>query len=154
MVLMTAMIVGTAAMAQRQKPDATTMIQKRTENMVKKYGLDKTQAKQLLELNTKYAGTMGSRIGQRSGKRGPAGIRQGNKRGVAGARSGKDSVARKRPQLTKDQQAAFLERRKQAQESTKAYDTELQTIMTADQYKSYKADAERRMPMRKANVSK
>ena len=43
---------------QRSEADQAEMIKQRTENTVKQYGLNEDQAKQLLELNTKYADKM------------------------------------------------------------------------------------------------
>lgn len=104
--------------------DPTEMIQKRTDAVVKKYGLDETQAKKLLELNTKYASTMGQHMMRRGGQRG------GNNG--------------QRPELTDDQKAKMQERAQKMQEQRKAYEAELQNILTADQLKSYQADMQKR----------
>ena len=105
------LMLSTAAMAQdnqgqrpnRQGFDRTEMIQRRTDGVVQKYGLNEEQAKQLLSLNTKFADMMGPRGGQMS-----------------------DSL------------------RQQMAEQQKAYEEELQKIMTPEQYKSYQADQEQR----------
>ena len=68
MMMAAAVLMGTAAMAQDnngQRPqfDRTEMIKQRTDQMVEKYKLNETQAKQLLELNTKNADAMGPMMG-------------------------------------------------------------------------------------------
>ena len=107
-----------------RKMDPTEMIQKRTDAVVKKYGLDETQAKKLLELNTKYASTMRPRM-----------MRPGGQRGENNGQ---------RPELTDDKKAKMQERAQKMQEQRKAYEAELQNILTADQLKSYQADMQKR----------
>lgn len=121
---------------QQKRPDMKEMIQKRTDAVVKKYNLDEKQAKQLLELNTKYADTMRPGFGPRMG--GPRGGNMG--------RGNNAQQRQERPQLTDEQKAKFEEERKQRMEKMKAYDEELSKILTADQLKSYKADMQRRGP--------
>ena len=129
------LLLSTAAMAQddrgqrpnRQGFDRTEMIQRRTDGVVKKYGLNEEQAKQLLSLNTKFADMMGPRGGARPGNR--------------GARPGGDGQRAARRDTT--QQAR--QRRPQMGGQMKAYEEELQKIMTPEQYKAYKADQEERM---------
>ena len=81
--LMTAaVLMGTTAMAQGERPqfDRTEMIKQRTDQMVEKYKLNETQAKQLLELNTKNAEAMGPMMGMgRMGGGRPGGM--GGRRG-------------------------------------------------------------------------
>ena len=77
-----AVMTMTAAQAQgdnnqgngeRPRVDRTEMLKRRTDDAVKKYGLNEEQAAKLLQLNTKYADTMGRRMGgQRGGRRGGA----------------------------------------------------------------------------------
>ena len=132
--LAVALMTTTMTMAQEEqnttnnnkmrRMDPKEMIQKRTDATVKKYGLDETQAKKLLELNTKYASQMRPRM-----------MRPGGQRGV----NNND-----RPDLTADQKAKMEERRKKMDEQRKAYETELQGILSADQFKSYQADMQKR----------
>ena len=132
------MLLTTAAMAQGNFPqgnfpqngqgfDQKEMIQRRTDRTVQQYGLNAEQAKQLLSLNTKYADMMGPRGGQR-GQRGGQGARpQGNRQRPAQG----DSIRQPRgmnPQMN---------------EQMKAYEEELQKIMTPEQYKAYQADREK-----------
>lgn len=133
MALMVSLMMTTTVMAQEEqqadnkkmrKIDPTTMIQKRTEAIVKKYGLNDEQAQKLQELNKKYGMAMRPRMGRAGGRP------EGN--GT-------------RPELTEDQKKKMEERRKQREESMAAYNAELQTILTADQYKSYQADMQKRM---------
>lgn len=131
-------LLSTAAMAQdnegqrpeRQRLDRTEMIKQRTDDVVKRYGLNEEQAKQLLSLNTKYLGQMG---GQRGQRRGGPGMRPGN----GGPRPQmNDSTAQRRPQGGP---------RPQMGGQMKEYEDELQKIMTPEQYKAYQADREERM---------
>lgn len=98
-----------------KKFDKKNFAQHRTDRMVKKYGLDEKQAAQLLELNTKY-----------SGKIGPLGHR--HKTDAETGATDQQPQEKKRPELTEEQ---------------KAYNTELQKIMTDEQFKKYRADKEK-----------
>lgn len=120
---------------ERPRMDRTEMIQRRTDGVVKKYGLNEEQAKQLLSLNTKFADQMGPR--------GPRPDGQGMRRGNRGQRpQGGDSIRQQRPQRP---QGEANQQRPQMDDRMKAYDEELQKIMTPEQYKAYKADQEERM---------
>lgn len=138
------LLLSTAVMAQneqgqrpeRQRLDRTEMIQKRTDDVVKKYGLNAEQAKQLLSLNTKFADQMGPR----GGRPGGMGMRPGNR----GPRpQGNDSLRQERRQRPQGQ--AGQQGRPQFNGQMQAYETELQKIMTPEQYKAYQADREERM---------
>lgn len=137
------LMLSTAVMAQngqdqrpgQQRLDRTEMIQKRTDDVVKKYGLNEEQAKQLLSLNTKFADQMGPR-GGRPGQ----GMRPGNR----GPRpQGNDSLRHQRRQ--RPQGEAGQQGRPQRNNQMQAYEEELQKIMTPEQYKAYRADMEERM---------
>lgn len=141
-----AMMSITAAMAQgnnrpqrngNQQMDRTEMIKQRTDNAVQKYGLNSEQAAKLLELNTKYADTMGPGMGM-GGRRG--GFQQGQRPNFGGGQGGFQQG--QRPEMTEEMRAQMEKMRKEREESQKKYDEELQTIMTPDQYKAYKADQE------------
>ena len=135
----------TAAMAQgdnqqrrgnRNMPDRTEMIKQRTDNAVQKYGLDEGQAAKLLELNTKYADTMGRGMGGMRGGRGmgqrPGGFGQGGGQGQMG----------QRPEMTEEMREQMEKMRKEREEAQKKYDAELQQILTPEQFKAYQADQE------------
>ena len=142
MALAVSLMMTTAVMAQDNQSngkigkmrmmDPTEMIQKRTDATVKKYGLDETQAKKLLELNTKYASKMGPRMGRPGGRR--------------------PDANNARPELTDEQKAQMKERRQKMEEQMNAYNTELQGILTADQYKSYQADQQKQRMVRPAKA--
>ena len=132
-----ALISMTAAQAQddnngkrpeRPQMDRTEMVKHRTDDTVKKYGLDSNQAAKLLELNTKYADKMGRGFGGR-----PGGF--GGQRGQRG----------QRPEMTEEMKQQMEAQRKEQAEAMKQYDAELQTILTPEQYKTYKEDQEKRM---------
>ena len=122
---------------ERRRFDRTEMLKNRTNETVKKYGLNEEQAAKLLELNTKYADQMGSGMGApRNGRRGgarPAADRGGNRQ------------QGKRPEMTEEQRQNMEKQRAERQAAMEQYAIELQAIMTPDQYKAYKADAESRM---------
>ena len=135
--MMAALLVSTSAMAQEQqenqqrperKFDKTEMIKHRTDETVSRYKLSDKQAKQLLELNTKYADKMGPRGPRRHGHHGAG----------RPPMPPKDDKAQ-RPEPPKDD-SKMQERRKEMEATMKAYDAELKKIMTDDQYKSYQAD--------------
>ncbi len=141
MAVVAALMMGTAVMAQddsqntkreRRQFDQTEMAQKRTEQMVKKYGLSKEQADKLLELNKKYTPKMRFGRGDRGGN--------GGGQGVDG-----ESAATKRQQPTEEQKARMESRRKEMQEQMKAYEAGLKSILTPEQYTTYLADKQKRM---------
>lgn len=146
MSIATLLLLSTAAIAQdnqgqrpeRQRMDRTEMIKQRTDDIVKKYGLNEEQAKQLLSLNTKYLGQMG---GQRGPRRGGPGMGPGN----GGQRPQmNDTTARRRPQGGQRQggpRQGGMQMGGQMQE----YNQELQKILTPEQYKAYQANREERM---------
>ncbi|MBR1556638.1 MAG: DUF4890 domain-containing protein [Prevotella sp.] len=135
--MMAALLVSTSAIAQEEKNDQrpqrkfdkTEMIKHRTDETVSRYKLSDKQAKQLLELNTKYADKMGPRGHHRHGHRPGAGRPQMPPKDMKG----------QRPEPPKDGDK-MKERRQEMEATMKAYDAELQKIMTSDQYKSYQED--------------
>ncbi len=143
--LMTAaVLMGTTAVAQDNRPqfDRTEMIKQRTDQMVEKYKLNETQAKQLLDLNTKNAETMGPMMGMgRMGGGRPGGM--GGRRGGGQAGPGGQGAPQMGGggfQMTEEQRARFEEMRKQREENQKKYDAELEKILTPEQFKSYQED--------------
>ncbi len=141
MIMTAAVLMGTTAVAQNdngQRPqfDRTEMIKQRTDAMVEKYKLDETQAKKLLELNTQNAEKMGPGMGfGRMGRGGGMG-----RRGGGGAQAGAPQMGGGRPEMTEEQRARFDEMRKQREENQKAYEAELEKILTPEQFKSYQED--------------
>lgn len=133
MTLAAALFISSAALAQEKNDNRKQeMIKHRTERTVKAYGLNDKQAKELLDLNTKYADMM--RPMHRHG--GP----------------GHHGMGGRRPEPPKDMNGERpepprgdrKEMREKMEKDMKAYDEELQKIMTPEQYKSYKADMEKR----------
>lgn len=129
-----------ASRPERRQMDPKEMIQRRTDFTVQQYGLNEEQAKKLLELNTKYPNMMmGGQRGQRGGQRGMMG--QGRPR--RGEAAPNDTARRQRPEMgNPEQMKARMEEMKKQRE---AYDAELKTIMTEEQFKAYTADMEKRM---------
>ena len=140
MTIAASMLLSTAAMAQDnnpqngQRPNPQEMIQRRTDRTVQQYGLNAEQAKQLLSLNTKYADMMTPRFGRGQRPGGQGGARPGGnrQRPVQG-----DSIRQPRGQRPEGGQ------RPEMSEQMKAYNEELQKIMTPEQFKAYQADMER-----------
>jgi Spy/CpxP family protein refolding chaperone len=126
---------------QRRQMNPEEMVQRRTDATVKKYQLNEEQAQKLLELNKKYASQMPGM--RRGGPRGNGG------RGQQGAREGRRSHG-ERPSAMVQRPDSLHQGRPQMQpneemrKAMEAYDTELQQIMTPEQYKAYKADMEKR----------
>ena len=153
MMMAAAVLMGTAAMAQGnngQRPqfDRTEMIKQRTDQMVEKYKLNETQAKQLLELNTKNADLMGRGMGM--GRMGGQGGRRGGGQGAPqmGGGQGAPQMGGGGFQMTDEMRAQFEEMRKQREENQKKYDAELEKILTPEQFKSYQKDMEEQRAQR------
>ena len=145
MAVMAVMMMGSVAMAQTEdkskagRPDKTEMIQKRTEAIALKYGLNDEQKAKLLELNTKYDGAMRMGMAPRGDRR----MGQGRPQGDRQVKAKRDSVAgtaQERPAGQKMERGA---RGAGMGETMKKYDEELQTIMTPEQYQKYKEDMQK-----------
>lgn len=143
-VLMAAALISASAVAQpdrqgqrpEKKFDKTEMAKHRTERMVERYNLDDKQAKQLLELNIKYADKMGPRGGRPP--HGPKG---------APGRLPKDKpdAESQRPEPPKDgKHMGHPKDIKHMKETMEAYDAELKEILNSEQYKNYQADRQKR----------
>jgi len=156
--LSVALMMGSAVQAQDNKSegkrpekkfDKTEMVQRRTADVVKKYGLNDEQSKKLLALNTKYADKMGGPGRGDRGRHGGPGMRgaRGDQKPSKDMKDGqRPSFPRdgKRPEMTEEQKQKMETFRKEREATMKAYDAELQQIMNAEQYKQYKADMQKR----------
>lgn len=146
--LMAAALVSMTALAQEEKQgqrpepkfDKAEMVKHRTDKTVKRYNLNDKQAQQLLELNNKYADKMGPRHPHRGHKGGPG--RPPKDKGDAKCQCQESRKDGQRPAPPRDEKRA--ERHKKMKETMEAYDAELQKIMTADQFKSYQEDMQKR----------
>ena len=147
MTMIAAVLICAAATAQdkqadkrpEKKFDKQEMIRHRTNEDVKRYGLNDKQAADLLELNTKYADKMGGprhhhHHGKKGGK-GPDATPQEPKGDKQPPKDGK-----KRPELTPEQKAKFDAERKEREANRQAYESELKKIMTSEQFESWQAD--------------
>ena len=153
MIMTAAVLMGTTAVAQDNRPqfDRTEMIKQRTDAMVEKYKLNETQAKQLLELNTKNADSMGPMMGMgRMGGGRPGGMGGGRPGGGQAGQGGQGApqMGGGGFQMTEEQRARFEEMRKQREENQKKYDAELEKILTPEQFKSYQKDMEEQRAQR------
>ena len=143
MTIVAAVMFSSAAMAQDQEKGKKKeeMIKHRTEMMVKDYNLNDKQAKQLLELNTKYADKM--RPGHHGRHGGPHGMKGDRPEPPKGERPEPPKDDKKCCECKKPSKEEMKAKHKEREESMKAYETELQKILTSDQYKSYQADKEK-----------
>lgn len=139
--MMAAMLVSVSAVAQEQskkeqrperKFNKTEMVKHRTDETVSRYKLTDKQAKQLLELNTKYADKMMPRGPHHHGRPGGPGA---DRRPPMPPKD----MEGKRPEPPKDD-AKMKARHQEMEKTMKAYDAELKKIMTSEQYKLYEAD--------------
>lgn len=116
----------------RKKPDTEQMVKIHTDRMAEKYGLNKKQAKKLLELNARYAGKMSPMEGCdrcfNKGKRPDDGSQPPLLR---------DSM----PRPPRPDSEAMQAEHKEMQENMAAYRSELKEIMTEEQYAKYESDA-------------
>ena len=139
MTIVAAVMFSSAAMAQDQEKGKKKeeMAKHRTEKMVKDYDLNESQAAKLLELNTKYADKMRSHHGPR-GPHGPHGMKGQRPEPPKGDMKGE------RPEPpTKEMKAEMEKKRAEMEKEQKAYDAELQKILTPDQYKLYQHDMQK-----------
>ena len=159
--LVAVIAISSTALAQDQqgprperKFSKTEMAKHRTDEMAKEYKLSDKQAKQLQALNEKYADKMG---GPRHGHHhhGHLGMKppKDDKRPEAKKTDGTTQATPqqppkegKRPELTEEQKKQMEAEHKQMETTRKAYDAELQKIMTADQFKQYQEDMKKRGP--------
>lgn len=146
--LMAAALVSMTALAQEEKQgqrpepkfDKAEMVKHRTDKTVKRYNLNDKQAQQLLELNNKYADKMGPRPPHRGHMGGPG--RPPKDKGDGKCQCPKPQKDGQRPAPPKDEKRA--ENHKKMKETMEAYDAELKKIMTAEQFKSYQEDMQKR----------
>ena len=146
MALIAALTMSATLMAQsdnnqrgeRHRFDKNEMVKRRTEMLVKTYGLNDEQAKQLMELNIQYADKMGPGRGPRfNGQRGPRGQRaEMEKKDFS-----RGDTLKNAPRPQRDMRPNM----EKMQQEREAYNKELQKILTEEQYKAYIADEEKRM---------
>lgn len=160
MLIMAALTIslGTVAQEEQQQSEKREqrqmnqdeMVQRRTDAMVKKYGLNETQAAQLLELNKQFAKKMAPRRGA-PGRHDRADRPRGERRDSAQAAPRRaprqaerpDSTGRFRPGMRGQMSE---EMRKNMEE----YEAGLKKIMTEEQFKAYQEDQKnRRQPGRR-----
>lgn len=127
---------------ERKPRDRQEMIQKRTDHMVEKYGLNSEQAEQLLTLNKEYADKMRPMRGEfrrHAKKMKPA---EGKLEKIQPAEGKLEKVqpVEGKPEKVKPVEAKPEEVKKDMD----AYEAKLQKIMTEEQFKAYKADRQKR----------
>ena len=136
--IMAVLTISISAVAQEQKEgnrperpqmNPTEMAQRRTDAMVKKYGLNDEQAKKLLELNTKYADKIGPRKGMQRARR-PEG-------------AAPDTTKKAMPQRM-ERKGGRGQMPEEMRKEMEAYNTALKAILTEEQYKAYQEDMKKR----------
>lgn len=150
LLMIVALLMGGMVMAQQnrrddKKSDPKARAERMTERMVKEYSLNDTQKKQLFEANLALTEKMGDRPMHHR----RADMRKGKNESdscccakVGHRKDGKfNKKDGKRPQLTDEQRAqmkAGMEKQREEMKVARtAYDTQLQKIMTKDQYAAY-----------------
>ena len=147
--MVAALIISSTTMAQNSQTNNTEFIQKRTEAVAKKYGLDEAQTEKLLELNTKYADIVAPRLGARGNRQGNRGMRPEARIGMGQQlTTRRDSTAQPRMPFTDENKAKLKEKMNEFKTKRAEYDKELQSIMSEDQYKKYKDDVSQRIQRR------
>lgn len=127
--------------------NAAEMAQHHTDRMVKMYGLNEQQAKQLLDLNTEYAGKLPMGFGRKfaqghhgQGRRGGNWMQGDSLKKQADQATA--ATAQQRPALSKEE---MDKRRAEMKAQRDAYDKKLATIMTDTQFKKYQENVGKRM---------
>lgn len=129
---LSAMAQDTAQVRRQFNPEQ--MAKMRTDAVVKKYGLSEDQAKKLLDLNTRFAGKirpMGPMGGQRRGGQ----RMQGNRP----QRMNPDSLRAQGQRRGQGQRGGGFNR-EEMQKNMEAYNNELKSILTPEQYEAYQKD--------------
>lgn len=139
-------MMGGAAIAQdeqkkdndKRMPNKTEMIQRRTDMMVNRYGLNDKQKEKLQKLNTEYADKLGGPgMGMRRGGHGGHGMRPGQRPEAGGNAPSREG---KRPEMSEEQRAQMKQQMEQMRKNREAYGAELKKIMTEEQYKKFQDD--------------
>ncbi|UKK66728.1 DUF4890 domain-containing protein [Prevotella communis] len=129
---LSAMAQDTAQVRRQFNPEQ--MAKMRTDAVVKKYGLNDDQAKKLLDLNTRFAGKirpMGPMGGQRRGGQRMQGDRP--------QRMNPDSLRAQGQRRGQGQRGGGFNR-EEMQKNMEAYNNELKSILTPEQYEAYQKD--------------
>ena len=129
---LSAMAQDTAQVRRQFNPEQMTKM--RTDAVVQKYGLNEEQAKKLLDLNTRFAGKirpMGPMGGQRRGGQRMQGDRP--------QRMNPDSLRAQGQRRGQGQRGGGFNR-EEMQKNMEAYNNELKSILTPEQYEAYQKD--------------
>ena len=129
---LSAMAQDTAQVRRQFNPEQ--MAKMRTDAVVQKYGLNEEQAKKLLDLNTRFAGKirpMGPMGGQRRGGQRMQGDRP--------QRMNPDSLRAQGQRRGQGQRGGGFNR-EEMQKNMEAYNNELKSILTPEQYEAYQKD--------------
>ena len=149
------MLMSASAMAQddtqarpeRKGFNPEQMVQKRTDDMVKTYGLNEEQAAKVLELNKKQSEQMRSMRSARGHQMRPGGPRPMKRDSLEKGKRPQpmEREGMKRPEPREMDKGNRDDRRQEMRKRMEEYDNALKEIMTEEQYKAYKSDQEKRM---------
>ena len=137
-----------SAMAQdttqvRRQFNPEQMAKMRTEATVQKYGLNEEQAKKLLDLNTRFADKIRPMRGMGGQPRGP---RMGGDRNNRPQRMAPDSLRARGPRGGGQRGNFGRFNREEMQKNMEAYNNELKTILTPEQFETYQKDEQQNRP--------
>lgn len=138
----------------QKKMDKSEFIQKQTERMAERYGLDENQTKELLNLNTQYSDIifMGRRVGPRKGMRRNGGMNRDSLR--VRERPSKEQIEEMMKNRTAEREAYKGELKKMMENRAvkrEEYKSGLKKIMTDAQYSKYEEDMKNMMQRRPRN---
>ena len=131
---------------QRPRFSREQMVEMRTDDMAKQYGLDDQQKQKLLELNKQYPEAMpfmGFRGQRGPGMRGPRG--NGKERVQGEPQQGAPSGEARQGQGQRPRPSMGRGPRMADKETLEKYDQQLQQIMTKEQYAKYQAERKAQM---------
>lgn len=130
---------------QEKKPaDKTQMVQGMTDQMVKKYGLDESQAKKLKALNEEYAAKMPMGGGQGHCGKHKGGAHKGAA-SVANGQSAVDGTTGATQQAEALQKSKADKKGADFKQNKEAYDKELKKILGDEKYEQYQNDRKQAM---------
>lgn len=134
--------MSVSAMAQdttqvRRQFNPEQMAKMRTEATVQKYGLNEEQAKKLLDLNTRFADKIRPMRGMGGQPRGP---RMNGDRNNRPQRMAPDSLRARGPRNGGQRGNFGGFNREEMQKNIEAYNNELKTILTPEQFEAYQKD--------------
>ena len=128
---------------QPRQFDRAEMMKQRTEQVVKDYGLNEEQAQKLLELNNQFAEKLPMMMMGRGAMGGPRGQRP--QAGQQRRERPQQADTARRGQMRGERGNRPMMSREEMMKNMEAYNSELEKIMTPEQFAKYKDDMQKRM---------